>query len=156
MAVIGDVEDEQVSLLAGLEGAYGVGTVDGSCGVESGSDNSLGGGQAHVAAGQGDGKLHVATPGSARVEVACQCQQATGFEDRPSGGIVMLCQAKRGTGQCHCDRIGAGKGVNIRWGGLDQMVGRGGAQLGCQAGASQVVELIGMDLEREAQGLGSY
>ncbi len=67
VAVISDVEDEKVSLLAGLEGADGIGKVDGGSRVEGGSDDSLGGGQAHVAASQGDSKLHIATPGSAGI-----------------------------------------------------------------------------------------
>ena len=124
MAVIGDIEDEQVRLFAGLEGAYGVRAVDGCSSVEGGSDNRLGGGQAHIAAGQGDGKLHITAPSGARIEVGCKCQQAACRKDCLSGGVFALRQTKGSAGQSHSNRFRTRQSGNVGRGGLHQVVGR--------------------------------
>ena len=68
-----------------------------------------------------------------------------------AGSVVRLGQAKRGAGQRHGDRLAGGQGADILGAGFDQVVGRDGPQLRRQAGPAQVVELIGVNFEGEAQ-----
>ena len=155
VAIIGHRQDQQIGLFARLQRADAVGAADGGRGVDRGGGDRLGRGQAHIAAGQRHGKLHILTPGRAGVQIGGNGQQPAGLQDRLGRGILRLRQAKGRAGQRHRHRIAARQRLDILRRGLHQVIGRNRLQFGRQLGAAQVVELIGVDFERKAQVSGA-
>src|SRR5450759_864705 len=99
MAVIGNTEQDQVSLFAGFDRANLSGALDRGGRIDRGRGDGRGWSQAQGAAGQGDHKRHTFTPGSARVNIGGDSQQAAGFKDGLSRGISLFGQTKRCAGQ---------------------------------------------------------
>ena len=82
-----------------------VGAADGVGGVDGRGGDGLGGGQLHVAAGQGDDELHGFVPGGAGVAVGGQGQDPARFEDFLRRGVFAFGQAEGGAGQRDGDRV---------------------------------------------------
>jgi len=151
MPVIRLLQQNQVGLLAHLNGANPVCPPNSRSRVDGGRGNGLRGRQPQVAAAQRNGKLHVFAPGRPGVDVGCQCQQAVGFQNCPGRGVMRVCQAKRRAGQRDRHRIALRQCGDVFWRSLHQMICRSCAQLSRQAGPAQVVKLIGVNFERKAE-----
>ena len=124
-------------------------------GVDRGRRQGLGRGQAQVAAGQGDDKLHAFTPGRPGVEIAAQSPAARLLPGWPAPGCNAARASPKGvqgsaTATVCCRRQGA----DILGRGFHQVVGGDGPQPGSQPGSAQVVEFVGVDFEGEAQLAG--
>lgn len=127
VAVIRDIQDEQIRLLAGFQGADAVRPVDGGGGVDRGGGDGLRRSEPHIPAGQGDGELHAFAPGGARVEVGRQGHDAARLQDGFHWRVTGFRQTERRARQRHGDGPAPSQGRDIIWGDGDQVVCGGGA-----------------------------
>ena len=87
--------------------------MDGAGGIDGRSGDGLGGGQAHVAAGQGDRDLHGFVPGGAGVAIGGERQNGIRFEQFAGRRVLLFGEPERSARQCHRDRVGFTEHGNI-------------------------------------------
>lgn len=151
VAVVGGGKHDDIGLFAGGEGADLVATADGVGGVEGGGDEGLGGGEAHVAASEGDDHLLGFAPASAGIAIGGEGEGAAGVENFLGGGVFVVAEAEGGAGEADGDGFTEAEGDNIFIGGFDEVVGGGGAEGSGEGGAAETFKLIGMEFELIAE-----
>ena len=154
IAIIGGVEDEEVGLFAGFDGADEIILGEGFGGVDGGGGDGLGGCHFHLTAGEGDDEGHVFTPGGARVAVGGEGEIGVGLDEGFGGGIFGLGEAKGGAGKADGDCFGLGESEDVLLASFDHVVGRGGVELGGEGGPSEIFKFVDVDFEREAKLFG--
>ena len=120
-------------------------------GVDRRGSDGLGGSQFHIPAGQRDRELHGLVPGGARVAIGGQGEDGAGFDQFVGRGVVFFSETERGTGQGYSYGIRSTQRSDILIGCFNQVIGGGSAQFRGKRSAAQVVEFVGVDLERETE-----
>src|SRR5206468_13002787 len=93
LAIVGDVEDDEVGAFPDFERAGAVGAAQGVRSVDGGGRDGFGGGQLHLEAGDGDHGLHVVSRGAARMKVRREGDGGAGVDERAGWGDIGLAAA---------------------------------------------------------------